>query len=165
MHAEAYTFVQLVAEQLGPRQAVLEIGSRNINGTVRPLFNGCKYLGIDLAPGFGVDRVANGATFAPEQRVDTVLCLEVLEHTDEAEAIVANALRLLYPNGVLLITCAAPNREPHSAVDGAELKQGEYYRNVAPSELNEWVIMHGGEVVQLEYASERGDVYLWARRT
>lgn len=164
MHTEAYRFVQMVAESLGPRESVVEIGSRNVNGTIRPLFTGVPYIGIDAVPGVGVDVVANGATFALRRPIDTVVCCEVLEHTDEAEAIVANALGILQPLGSLLITCAAPPRALHSAVDGCQLRAGEFYRNVAPHELEHWVSTHGGQVVKLEYAPERGDLYVWARK-
>ena len=164
MHAEAYAFVEDIAKRIGRRQSVIEIGSRNINGTVRPLFNGAQYTGIDPVPGFGVDLIADGASYQPPAKVDTVICCEVLEHTAQAEQIVANALRMLQPDGMLLITCAAPPRAPHSALDGAELQPGEYYHNIGPEVLTDWIETHGGQVQVSHYAPERGDVYVWARR-
>src|SRR5687767_13155009 len=104
MHAEAFAFVQWVASKMGPRHSVLEIGSRNVNGTIRPLFNGStRYLGIDMLPGFDVDVVANGATYQPSHPVDTVISCEVLEHTPEAPKIVGHALEVLEPGGVLIV--------------------------------------------------------------
>jgi SAM-dependent methyltransferase len=164
MHVEAYRFIQSALGSLTPRRSVLEIGSRNINGSVRSLFNGAAYVGIDVTDGPGVDLVENGATFTTECRVDTVVCCEVLEHTEEAPAIVANAISLLQPDGILLVTCAAPPRAPHSAVDGNGLRNGEYYRNVAPNELHAWVLAAGGEIVMLAHDPERGDLYLCARK-
>jgi hypothetical protein len=39
---------------------VLDIGSLDINGSVRPLFRGGTYTGIDVAAGPGVDIVCQG---------------------------------------------------------------------------------------------------------
>ena len=117
---------------------MLEIGSRNINGSVRPLFNGAVYLGIDTTAGPGVDETADGAHFQPGLLLDTVVCCEVLEHTESAADIIGNSLRILEPGGVLIVTCAAPPRAPHSAVDGGALQPGEYYQNIYPKQLQHW---------------------------
>ena len=36
-------------------QKVLEIGSLDINGSIRQFFSGCEYIGVDLGEGNGVD--------------------------------------------------------------------------------------------------------------
>lgn len=168
MHHHAFRFVQRVAEQLAasasPVTRVLEIGSRNINGSVRPLFPAVAYLGVDVVDGPGVDVVADGATVSPPEAPDCVLCCEVLEHTDQAEAIIAHALELLPAGGHLIVTCAAPDRAPHSAVDGGPLRPDEYYANLDPVTLAAWVTTHGGAVSTLDHYPGRGDVYLWARK-
>jgi SAM-dependent methyltransferase len=141
MHAAAFAYVQAESAWLQTAERVLEIGSRNINGTIRPLFpHATHYIGIDIAPGPDVDLVANGATYVPEADCDVVVCCEVLEHTPEAEAIVVNAvLRCLKPGGMCIITCAGPMRKPHSAVDGGAVRDGEYYRNVHPEDFQTWL--------------------------
>jgi hypothetical protein len=40
--------------------SVLEVGSLNINGTVRDFFDAKEYVGVDLIEGPGVDRVCAG---------------------------------------------------------------------------------------------------------
>ncbi len=40
------------------RKSVLEIGSLNINGSIRPFFEQCTYVGVDLGEGADVDVVA-----------------------------------------------------------------------------------------------------------
>jgi hypothetical protein len=162
MHHHAYRFVQRIAGELGHVRRILEIGSRNINGSVRPLFPALGYVGIDLVAGSGVDIVADGATFVPVAPPECIVCCEVLEHTAQAEALVGHALDLLPPGGHLLVTCAAPDRAPHSAVDGGALRAGEYYANVAPADLVVWVQRHHGTITRLEHHQGRGDVYLWA---
>jgi hypothetical protein len=164
MHAAAYRFVERVAPDCGQAGTALEIGSRNINGTVRTLFPDFNYLGIDVVHGEDVDVVADGATYTPPHPVNLVLCCEVLEHTPEAQAIVAHALDLLPPGGHLVVTCAAPDRAPHSAIDGGQVRPGEYYRNVTRDELETWVIAHGGQPVIVVHDQALGDLYCWARK-
>lgn len=62
---------------------VLEIGSLNVNGSVRECFSDAhQYIGIDARPGPGVDEVANaheiGGMFAAP--FNTIVCMEMLEH-------------------------------------------------------------------------------------
>ena len=63
---------------------VLEIGSKNVNGSPRFHFQDAQeYVGIDSEGGPGVDRVLHGEKALREFGVDsfdTVICTEVLEH-------------------------------------------------------------------------------------
>jgi SAM-dependent methyltransferase len=111
---------------------VLEIGSRNVNGSIRHLF-GPDYTGLDIADGDGVDVVADVATWETDRRFDVVVCCEVLEHTDAP--VIEAAHRLLRTGGTLILTAAGPGRQEHSAVDGGPLRPGEYYANVDPDDL------------------------------
>jgi hypothetical protein len=62
-------------------QRVLEIGSLDINGTIREHFSGCTYTGLDVGEGPGVDVVCQGQNYdAPEGSYDTVISCEVMEH-------------------------------------------------------------------------------------
>jgi len=61
---------------------VLEIGSLNINGTARSVFEiaATSYLGVDMCAGPGVDLMCNAHDLDLGRQFDTVLCLEMLEH-------------------------------------------------------------------------------------
>lgn len=137
MHNAAFTFVQSVASRV-PEGPVLEIGGKNINGTVRALF-GESYQSVDIADGPGVDDVADGATFTPAVKPSGVVCCEVLEHTAAAEAICRNAYRILADGGVFIVTAAGEGRVPHSAVDGGALRAWEYYATVSKETLEGWL--------------------------
>jgi SAM-dependent methyltransferase len=141
MHAGAYHFVEYMARCLPPRAAVIELGGRDVNGSVRSLFGRCEYVGVDAEPGPGVDFVGNAATWKPDplRTFDTVICTEVLEHTSVADRICANAFELLEPGGVFIVTAASIGRVPHSAIDGGTLRHGEFYRNVSPFLLRKWL--------------------------
>jgi hypothetical protein len=144
MHAEAFAFVALAARDHRATGPVYEIGSLNINGTVRGLFPSAGlYLGIDVVPGPCVDLVADGATYLPPVEPSTVVCCEVLEHTEAAPVIVAQAAKVLAPGGLLIITCAGDGRAPHSAVDGGPLRSWEFYRNIPADELRAWAVDAG----------------------
>src|SRR5260221_14783221 len=135
MHPGAYNFIRESVVRVPPRQFVLEYGGRNINGTVRPLFDTPNYLSIDLFGGPGVDLVADASTFDPRGHFplqpDAIVCCEVMEHTPKWPAILAAAGKVLNQEaGVLFLTCATDPRSPHSAIDGGTLRVGEYYGNI-----------------------------------
>jgi SAM-dependent methyltransferase len=166
MHAEALRFAARAIADLPSVQDshVLEIGSRDLNGSIRPwLATAASYTGIDRQAGQGVDVVADGATYVPVEAPDLVVCMETLEHAEQADAIVRNAAAILRkPGGRVLITCATEPRAPHSAIDGGPLRTGEFYRNVSLAELVWWVEQAGLKVVHREVHMDRGDLYLVA---
>lgn len=137
MHAEAYQFVARCLREIPPPRSVVEIGGRDVNGTVRRLFGGASYIAVDVRPGPGVDIVADGATYSPPEPPEVVVCCEVLEHAANAREIVANAHRMLAPGGALVLTAAAHGRQPHGC-DGGPVGD-EFYRNVTVDDLRAWV--------------------------
>lgn len=155
MHAEAFAFIGGALQQLPPRVRVVELGGRDINGSVRLLFGNANYTSVDVLDGQGVDVVSDAATFVPSVAPDTVVCCEVLEHAANARAIVHNALSMLQQGGALLLTCACDPREPHSAIDGLGVRPDEYYGNVDPDDLKSWL-----RGVNVEYLGvlPRGDL-------
>ena len=76
MHPEAREFVHRQVSRL----AAIEIGSLNVNGSIRDLFPHYDYLGLDLVAGPGVDVVADGATFDTPKRFDVAISCEAFEH-------------------------------------------------------------------------------------
>jgi hypothetical protein len=134
MHPGAHHFVRLNLPLTA--QTVVEVGSRNINGTVRTLHPKADWWGIDVMDGTDVDEVADGATWQPPEPVDLAICCEVFEHTSEWREIVANMVSWLRPGGTILITCAGPGRPEHSAITGGlGLQPGEWYENIDPGPM------------------------------
>lgn len=160
MHAEARAFIAQHAGRVG---SVVEYGGRDVNGGVRDLFDAEQWVSIDVAPGPGVDIVADAAVWRPARPADLVVCCEVLEHTDQGEQIIKNAAASLSPGGRLLLTAACDLRAPHSGVDGGSVRAGEWYRNVDPDELADW-LAEGFATWTIETYPHRGDVYASARR-
>jgi hypothetical protein len=163
MHRQAFDFIAARARDLGRVGFVLEIGARNINGTVRNLFDAERYVGLDVSPGPGVDVVASGADYVPDARPDVIVCCEVLEHTEEAPAICRRSIDNLAPGGVLLLTMAGTGRAPHSAIDGCDLREGEFYRNVSAADLQEW-LADADCTLTVGENSAAGDTYALAQK-
>ena len=138
MHHAALAFI---AEHLPANADVLEFGSRNINGSPRQVAGAGRYVGVDIAPGPGVDIVESAATVTVDGSFGVVVCAEVFEHADDdtCAAIVANAWRHLADGGLFIATMAGPGRREHSAVDGGPLRGGEFYRNVDRPLLSSWL--------------------------
>lgn len=139
MHAEAHDFVRRTLQTLPPLYSVVEFGGRNINGSVRPLFTNARtYVSIDKIPGPGVDIVGDALDYRPPEPVDCVVCCEVLEHAIRPHLLVAHAIDILRPGGVLIVTCATTGRAPHSTTTGGALLPNEYYRNIDRQEVHDW---------------------------
>lgn len=105
MHASCHAWVgALVArEGLGGR-AALEVGSMDVNGTVRDHFAG-PYLGVDMAPGGGVDLVAEAEALPfPDGSWPVVVSTEMLEHVWRPWRVLAELGRVTAPGGHLVVT-------------------------------------------------------------
>lgn len=166
MHHGAYEWVRKIVLSLPPIQGrVAEFGSRNVNGSVRPLFAGASlYFGIDLMRGEEVDLVADAADwFYPGlEGFDAVVSCEMLEHAPRAREVCHNAYRLLRAGGVFIITAASPGREPHS-VDGVHpVPPGEHYANISPAELRDWLSPF--RTVLIDAHSTPDDIYAFAAK-
>lgn len=82
---------QVVDQWLPSPGRVLEIGSLDVNGSVREYFtNAQSYLGTDMQGGPGVDMVCNAHDLIygldekeVYQKFDTIICMETLEHDQE----------------------------------------------------------------------------------
>lgn len=166
MHPAAYRFVaEMVRDhKLNKRSfTVCEIGSYDVNGTVRPLFDEVKeYTGVDVRGGRGVDVVADGAEFGEDAAYDVVVTTETLEHCEHWQEIIANAERILKPGGALIVTAAGPERGPHG-VDGGQVGKEAYVR-IQPDALTNAlkVFAKGDGDVLVVPNKDAGDVYAFA---
>ena len=124
MHAEAYDWIKACRKNI----KVAELGSRNVNGSVRDLFPDADYTGVDMAgtKAEGVDIQADAKTWdGGRKRYDIVVTTEALEHEEQWREILATAHRILKPGGYLFVTCAGTGRESHS-VDGGPRRLDEH---------------------------------------
>lgn len=157
MHAEAFSFVQRATIAMLPER-VVELGSRDVNGSPRSLFPYARYLGVDIEPGPGVDVVADASEWVPDCEYDLVLCLEVFEHTPHWPGIIRTAHNALRDGGTFIVTAATEPRAEHSAVDGGPLQPDEYYENLDPHGLGDVLWSAGFGDIKITVC-HWGDVY------
>lgn len=146
MHNEVADFIKRSAGLVAPDRTlgrVIEVGSRDVNGTVRDVLTEAGYewafwLGIDCMDGPGVDIVSPAEValgVVDSGSFDLAVTTEVLEHAQQWRMILAALVRVVKPGGHLIVTCAGPGRPPHG-VSGAPLPApGEHYANVSLLEV------------------------------
>lgn len=126
MHGSVMKYVERQLEAHSPHSKfILEVGSFNVNGSVRPLFNGCaEYVGTDMRDGPGVDEVVGACElydhFGPD-RFDMVVSTEAFEHIDRPMDAFQNILGVLVDGGVFICTTRSKGYPKHD-------HPSDYYR-------------------------------------
>ena len=121
--------------------SVIEIGSLNINGTVRDFFNPTTYLGVDVSAGPGVDLVMEGQNVKlPKHSFDIAVSAECFEHNPHWKATFKNMVRLA--KTAVIFTCASEGRAEHGTTrttpqDSPFTLDWDYYQNLNESDFRE----------------------------
>jgi cephalosporin hydroxylase len=139
-HPEQLDFFQSVKSrhpELFSEVSVLEVGSLDINGSVRQVFdNTTRYIGVDLAEGPGVDMVKQGQhlNFA-EREFDVAVSAECFEHNPWWVQTFTNMCRM--SDAAVIFTCASTGRPEHGTAQTTPgdspftVAEGwDYYRNL-----------------------------------
>jgi tetratricopeptide (TPR) repeat protein len=150
VHWEAYQFigsVKALLPQYFVKKSVLEIGAYHVNESIRTLFTGCKYTGLDLTSGAGVDIVISGHEFKASNAFDVVISCECLEHNPFYHETFLNMIDNTAPGGLIVFTCATTDRPEHgtertdpSQSPGTSVIGWDYYKNLIESDFDETVI-------------------------
>lgn len=146
-HGAQRVFFEKVREQFPDffaGQRVLEVGSLDINGTVRDFFTNCVYTGVDVADGPSVDIVAQGQDLTfPDNSFDVSVSAECFEHNPYWRDTFTNMVRMTRSGGLVAFTCAADGRPEHgtarSDVGSSPLTVGlgwDYYKNLGEADFN-----------------------------
>lgn len=159
-HRQQFVFVNGVKQflpQFFSGQKVLEIGSLNLNGSVRQFFENCEYVGLDVGPGRDVDVVCPGQHYGGQaESFDVIISCEAMEHNPDWRTTWLNMLRMLKPGGLMLMTCATVGRRQHGTEEflpqdsplTVDMKQN-YYRNLVAEDFTAlcppsvWFAEHG----------------------
>jgi len=172
-HNEQKKFVENLKKKAGKYfkdQFVLEIGSLNINGTVRDFFEKCSYVGVDVGPGDGVDVVCEGQKYnAPDNAYDVVCSLECFEHNPYWLETFVNMVRLCRPGGLVFFTCASDGRAEHGTTrtrpEDSPLTVDigwDYYRNLNESDFREHINFEDHfDYYYFEVNHNSKDLYFW----
>lgn len=116
---------------------VLEIGSLDINGSVRQFFSNCTYIGVDLGEGKGVDLVSKGEDLIfPKDSFDVSISCECFEHNPEWVKTFDNMIRMT--DGLVIMTCATTGRPEHGTSRTSRADApfcGDYYHNLTEHDI------------------------------
>jgi hypothetical protein len=122
---------------------VLEIGSLDVNGSVRQFFNDCQYTGVDVAPGPGVDVVGDGSDAVLTLNDWDVVCsCEMFEHNPRWSETWRNMVGWCRSGGLVFMSCATEGRPEHGtsrttpADSPLTVARGwEHYRNLTEADF------------------------------
>jgi SAM-dependent methyltransferase len=100
-------------------RSVLEVGSMDVNGSVRPQLESlgpARYVGVDIAVGPGVDEVCNVADLVVRfgaNAFEMVISTELVEHVRDWRSAFDQMKRVLAPGGLLVLTTRSVGFKVH----------------------------------------------------
>ena len=151
MHTQARDFTLFVKNILTNffiNKKVLDVGSGDINGNNRFLFENCEYVGNDVihAPNVTIVSKTKDLPFQ-DNEFDTIISTECFEHDPEYKESFIKIFKMLKPNGLFCFTCASTGRAEHGTrrtspgdsygTIGTLADMSDYYKNITEVDLNE----------------------------
>lgn len=151
MHLEAKEFTLFVKKILHNffiGKQVLDVGSGDINGNNRFLFENCEYEGNDVIKANNVTIVSKTKDLPFQNNTfDTIISTECFEHDPEYKESFIKIYNMLKPDGLFCFTCASTNRAEHGTrrtspndsygTIGNLEDMSDYYKNLTEFDLNE----------------------------
>jgi SAM-dependent methyltransferase len=147
----AQLFFDVYVRPLG-RVKVVEIGSQDVNGSIRHSFKDVDYVGVDFAEGNGVDVVLTDPYSFPfaDDEADVVVTSSCFEHSEFFWLTFVEAVRIVKPGGLIYLN--APSNGP---VHGYPVDCWRFYPDSGRA-LARWAVRQGHDVVELEsYTSDQ----------
>jgi hypothetical protein len=112
---------------------VLDVGSLDINGNNRYLFENCYYVGVDIMPGKNVTVVSRCDQLVyPDGAFKTIISGEAFEHDMYFFESMENIIRMLSKKGLFVMTCAGRNRPEHGT------RRTETISSPLTAQIEEW---------------------------
>jgi SAM-dependent methyltransferase len=170
-HPEQLGYFEAVVaanKELVKDSRVLEIGSYDVNGSIRALFaNAREYVGVDLTPGPGVDRVGFGHEVEdPDGSFDIAISGECFEHDENWQATFTNMARVTRPGGLVAFSCASRGRPEHGTTrsdvtlsPGTQAIGIDYYRNLVAADFDALPLSDWFESYRFWYLPTHFDLY------
>ena len=151
MHLEARNFtvfVKSILPQYFKNIKVLDVGSGDINGNNRFLFEDCEYEGNDVIQANNVTIVSKTKDLQfLDSTFDTIISTECFEHDPEYKESFLKIYKMLKPDGLFVFTCASTGRGEHGTrrtnIHDSYGARGnlpdmiDYYKNITEEDLNE----------------------------
>jgi len=134
------------------RATVVEIGSQNVNGSIKGQFPGVSYIGVDFAAGKDVDVVLQDPYSLPfhDDYADAVVTSSCFEHSEFFWLTFLECARVLKPGGLIYLN--VPSNGP---VHGYPVDCWRFYPDAGRA-LGRWAQRNGHDVIELEsYTSDQ----------
>ena len=175
-HEQQQNFFRSVKEKhanLFTDVKILDIGSLDINGNVRHLFQQpYYYIGLDLASGPNVDVICPAHLYDSGFQFDVVTSGECFEHDMYYARSLNNMVRLLRSGGLMVFTCASTGRHEHGTLrttpeNAPFLSQfseewANYYKNLTESDIKKVLDVNNiFAEYEFKYEPETCDLYFW----
>lgn len=127
---------------------MLDVGSGDINGNNRFLFENCEYDGNDVIEARNVTIVSKTKDLPFEDNIfDTIISTECFEHDPEYKDSFLKIYKMLKSDGLLCFTCASTGRHEHGTrrinpgdsygTIGNLIDMSDYYKNLTETDLND----------------------------
>jgi len=174
MHDQARRFTEFVKTILPSyfsKKVVLDVGSGDINGNNRFLFDNCIYEGNDVIQARNVTIVSKTKDLPFNDRhFDTIVSTECFEHDPEYRDSLLKIYSMLKEDGLFCFTCASTNRPEHgtrrtSPYDsygtvGNLEDMYDYYKNLVVEDINSVLNLNDSfSVWNSYYNQETKDLY------
>lgn len=146
------------------KKRILEVGSLDINGSIRGFFNKCDYIGLDVGEGKGVDIVCPIHEYFHPSEFDTLVSTEMLEHDKFWQESLLSMYSNLKPGGLFILTCAGPTRQEHGTsrtTPGDAPFTNDWYRNISILDFTNVLPPVGFTTYSISYARNKADLYFY----
>ena len=143
-------------------KVILDVGSMDINGNNRFLFEECSYMGLDLGHGNNVDEICPIHEYNPGFQFDTIISTEMLEHDRHYKESLKAIFKLLKDNGLLIITAATEGRKEYGTYRTDRKSSPftlNYYKNVTKKMISE--TLDFDKFIKLELDIVNTDIFFW----
>lgn len=160
MHKSAYINAQKFYDQYCieniENKTVLDIGSQDINGTMKPIFQNAKqYLGLDQSEGKNVDIICTSHEIPlPDESFDIIISSSCFEHDPMFWLTFKEMCRLTKQNGYIYV--CAPSIGPYH---GFPIDNWRFYKDSWKS-LENWGIYNKYKIKLIESYIDASDS-LW----
>lgn len=174
MHIQAKNFTIFVKSILGKyfiNKEVLDVGSGDINGNNKFLFENCNYNGNDVieAPNVTIVSKTKDLPFENET-IDTIISTECFEHDPEYKESFLKIYNMLKKDGLFAFTCASTGRPEHGTrrtspqdsygTIGKLTDMSDYYKNITEKDLNDVLNLNNlFSIWDTYYCSSSKDLY------
>jgi SAM-dependent methyltransferase len=150
------------------RVTIYDMGSLDVNGSLKDMFEDSNYTGIDIHPGKNVDIISKVHEFTNPNLADTIVSGEMLEHDRHWVSSLNRMFQLLKPGGLMVISAAGPARAEHGTRRSGNNEQNmwgtdpDYYRNISFEMIHTWLAdIYPIAEFHFEYGRNQEDSYFY----